>query len=72
MGVISAVQNIGLKKPVILRMKGTNVEEAKKLVDASGLKLIVCDDLDQAAHKAVKVASIISSAEEAGLEVNFA
>jgi len=72
MGVISAVQNIGLKKPVILRMKGTNVQEAKKLVEASGLKLIVCDDLDQAANKAVKVASIITSAEDAGLQVNFA
>ena len=72
MGIISAVQNIGLKKPVILRMKGTNVEEAKRLVEASGLKLIIDDDLDQAALKSVKVASIITEAEEAGLEVNFA
>jgi succinyl-CoA synthetase beta subunit len=72
MGIISAVQNIGLKKPVILRMKGTNVEEAKKLVEASGLKLIMDDDLDAAAMKSVKVASIITDAQEAGLEVNFA
>ena len=71
MGIISAVQNIGLKKPVILRMKGTNVEEAKRLVEASGLKLIIDDDLDKAALKSVKVASIITEAEEAGLEVQF-
>ena len=72
MGIISAVQNIGLKKPVILRMKGTNVAEARSLVEASGLKLIVEDDLDHAALKSVKVASIITEAEEAGLQVNFA
>ncbi len=71
-GVISAVKNIGLKKPVILRMKGTNVKEAKKLVEESGLKLIISDDLDQAALKAVKVASIVKDAEEAGLQVQFA
>lgn len=70
-GVISAVKNIGLKKPVILRMKGTNVKEAKKLVESSGLKLIMTDDLDQAALKAVKVASIINDAEAAGLQVQF-
>lgn len=72
MGIISAVQKIGLKKPVILRMKGTNVEEARKLVEASGLKLIIDDDLDAAASKSVAVASIIVDAENAGLEVNFA
>ena len=71
MGIINAVQNLDLKKPIILRMKGTNVEEAKKLVTASGIKMIMTDDLDDAAFKSVHVASIISTAEIAGLDVSF-
>jgi succinyl-CoA synthetase beta subunit len=35
MGVINAAQAIGMKKPIIVRLKGTNVEEAKKLIEAS-------------------------------------
>ena len=35
MGVINAAQSIGIKKPIIIRLKGTNVEEAKKLIEAS-------------------------------------
>jgi succinyl-CoA synthetase beta subunit len=31
-GVINAAKNIGLKKPVIIRLKGTNVDAAKKLI----------------------------------------
>ena len=34
-GVINAAQAIGLKKPVIIRLKGTNVEVAKKLIAVS-------------------------------------
>lgn len=37
MGVINAAQAIGMKKPIIIRLKGTNVEEAKKLIEASGI-----------------------------------
>lgn len=35
MGVINAAQNIGMKKPIIIRLKGTNVAEAKKLIEVS-------------------------------------
>jgi succinyl-CoA synthetase beta subunit len=72
MGVINAAQNIGMKKPIIIRLKGTNVEEAKKLIEASGFKMIVTDDLEDAANKAVKVADIVRQAEEVSLEVQFA
>jgi len=71
MGIINAVQNIGLKIPIVLRMKGTNVEEARKLVEGSGIKMIVTDDLEDAAEKAVNVAEIINKAEEAKLQVSF-
>ncbi len=71
MGIINAVNNIGLKIPIILRMKGTNVEEAKRLVEGSGIKMIVTDDLSDAASKAVSVADIVTKADEGGLDVEF-
>jgi len=71
MGVINAAQTIGMKKPIIIRLKGTNVEEAKKLIEASGIRMIVTDDLEDAANKAVHVADIVKQAEEVLLNVQF-
>jgi CoA-ligase len=31
-GVINAAKNIGLKKPIVIRLQGTNVEKANKLI----------------------------------------
>ncbi|MBL8009308.1 MAG: ADP-forming succinate--CoA ligase subunit beta, partial [Flavobacteriales bacterium] len=40
-GVVDAYKNIGdIKVPIIVRLQGTNAEEAKKLIDASGLKVL--------------------------------
>jgi succinyl-CoA synthetase beta subunit len=71
MGIINAAQKIGMSKPIIIRLKGTNVEEAKKLIEASGYRLIVTDDLEDAANKAVHVADIVRQAEEVKLNVQF-
>lgn len=71
MGVIHAAQAIGMKKPIIIRLKGTNVDEAKKLIEASGIRMIVTDDLEDAANKAVHVADIVRQAEEVALSVQF-
>ena len=71
MGVINAANAIGLKKPIIIRLKGTNVEEAVKLIEASGIKMIVTNDLDDAATKAVNVVNIIDAAEKVNLDVTF-
>ena len=39
-GVIDAYQNMGnINIPIIVRLQGTNAEEAKKLIDESGLKV---------------------------------
>ncbi|MFI5129830.1 MAG: ADP-forming succinate--CoA ligase subunit beta [Chitinophagales bacterium] len=39
-GVIDAYNNLGnIKIPIIVRLQGTNAEEAKKLIDDSGLKV---------------------------------
>lgn len=71
MGIINAAKAIGMKKPIIVRLKGTNVEQAKKLIEGSGIKMIVTDDLEDAANKACKIADIVKHAEEVDLEVQF-
>ena len=71
MGVINAANNINLRKPVIVRLKGTNVEQAVQLIKASGLKMIVTDDLEDAATKAVRIANIVAQAGEVNLNVQF-
>lgn len=70
-GIIAAATKIGLKKPVVLRLQGTNVVEAKKLIEQSGYKIITVDDLDKAAETVVKVAEIKQRAEEVALNVSF-
>ncbi len=49
-GVVEAYKNIGnIKVPVIVRLQGTNAEEAKELIDNSGLKVESAITLKEAA-----------------------
>ncbi|MEQ1768965.1 MAG: ADP-forming succinate--CoA ligase subunit beta [Devosia sp.] len=52
-GVVSAVKEVGLKVPLVVRLEGTNVKEGKAILSASGLNVIPADDLDDAAQKIV-------------------
>jgi succinyl-CoA synthetase beta subunit len=52
-GVIAAVQDVGLKVPLVVRLEGTNVELGKQIIADSGLNVISADDLDDAAQKIV-------------------
>ncbi|HEY4204271.1 MAG TPA: ADP-forming succinate--CoA ligase subunit beta [Xanthobacteraceae bacterium] len=52
-GVIAAVEAVGLKVPLVVRLEGTNVEEGKKIIRESGLNVLPADDLDDAAQKIV-------------------
>ena len=53
-GIIAAVENTGLKVPLVVRLEGTNVMEGKKLIQESGLNLVTADTLEDGAEKAVK------------------
>jgi succinyl-CoA synthetase beta subunit len=53
-GVISAVKEVGLAVPLVVRLEGTNVELGKKIIDESGLNVISANDLEDAARKIVK------------------
>ena len=55
-GVVTAIKEVGVEVPVIVRLEGTNVEQGKEALMASGLTLIQADDLADAASKAVAAA----------------
>lgn len=52
-GIIQAVENIELKVPVVVRLSGTNVELGRKMIEDSGLQLIMAETLKEAADQAV-------------------
>jgi len=52
-GIIQAVEKIELKIPVVVRLSGTNVEQGRKMIEDSGLPLIMAETLKEAADKAV-------------------
>jgi succinyl-CoA synthetase beta subunit/malate-CoA ligase subunit beta len=61
-GVVQAARGGSIDVPVIVRLAGTNVEEGRAILDASGLELIQADDLDDAAAKAVTAAAGVTAA----------
>jgi succinyl-CoA synthetase beta subunit len=52
-GVISAVKEVGLQVPLVVRLEGTNVELGKDIIRNSGLNVIAGDNLADAAQKIV-------------------
>lgn len=52
-GVVTAARNLGLTKPLVVRLEGTNVEQGKAIMAESGLKIISADNLADAAKKIV-------------------
>jgi len=55
-GVIAAVQEVGVHVPVVVRLEGTNVEQGRALLAASGLDLISAGGLTEAARAVVAAA----------------
>jgi succinyl-CoA synthetase beta subunit len=55
-GIVDAYNNIGtIPVPIIVRLQGTNAEEAKKIIDASGLKVFSAIQLKEAADRVQEV-----------------
>jgi len=55
-GVVQAAREVGLKVPLVVRMEGTNVEQGKQILGASGLDVITATDMLDGARKAVAAA----------------
>ena len=52
-GVVEAARSLGLTKPLVVRLEGTNVEKGKQIMAESGLAIISADNLGDAAQKIV-------------------
>ena len=52
--LLAAYDKIGIKVPLVVRLEGTNVDLARKMLAESGKPIIVGTDLTDAAKKAVK------------------
>jgi succinyl-CoA synthetase beta subunit len=56
-GIISAVKEVGVSVPVVVRLEGTNVDKGRELLANSGLDIIAAEDLTDAAKKVVAAAA---------------
>jgi succinyl-CoA synthetase beta subunit len=55
-GIVTAIREVGVKIPVIVRLEGTNVDLGKQKLRDSGLAVMTADDLTDAAQRAVQAA----------------
>jgi len=54
-GVVQAAQHVNLNVPVVVRMEGTNVDEGRRILAESGMRLINATDLADAARKVAEI-----------------
>ena len=52
-GVVAAASELALSVPLVVRLEGTNVQQGKEIMAASGLAIIPADNLEDAAEKIV-------------------
>ena len=55
-GVVQAVKELGLEVPVVVRLEGTNAEEAQTILSKSGVSIIPAVGMKDAAEKVVNAA----------------
>jgi len=60
-GVVAAARNLHIKVPIVLRLEGTNVEEGRKILKASGLNFLVGETMKDAAELVVKAAASVGA-----------
>ncbi|VDM77855.1 unnamed protein product [Strongylus vulgaris] len=70
-GIIKAAKELDLKIPIVVRLQGTKVEDAKALIATSELRILPCDNLDEAAKMVVKLSDIVNLARAAQIDVKF-
>ena len=65
-GIISAVKNVGVKVPVVVRLEGTNAKQARQMLAGSGLAVTAADGLTDAAKKVVAATRPLAQGNEQG------
>jgi succinyl-CoA synthetase beta subunit len=54
-GVVEAAKQLGLSKPLVVRLEGTNVDLGKKILNESGLNIVSADSMSDGAQKIVSL-----------------
>jgi len=70
-GIIEAAKSLKLSVPIVVRLQGTRVDDAKALIANSKLRILACDNLDDAAKMVVKLSEIVGLAKSASVGVQF-
>ncbi|MFC1499773.1 ADP-forming succinate--CoA ligase subunit beta [Candidatus Zixiibacteriota bacterium] len=65
LGVVEAMSNVKVDVPVVVRLEGTNAEEASQILNDSDLDFLVAKDFKDAAEKAVAALGITPAGEGA-------
>jgi len=54
-GIVSATKDLGLKVPLVVRLEGNMVQEGRRILAESGLKIITAQNMEEGARLAVEV-----------------
>jgi succinyl-CoA synthetase beta subunit len=55
-GIVAAARELGVKVPLVVRLQGTNAEEGRRILAASGLDITPAETLGEAGERAVAAA----------------
>lgn len=70
-GIVAAASELKLKVPIVVRLQGTRVDDAKAIIASSSMKILACDNLEEAAQMVVRLSTIVDLAREAAVDVKF-
>ncbi|WP_334072995.1 MULTISPECIES: ADP-forming succinate--CoA ligase subunit beta [Paenibacillus] len=56
-GIVEAAKQVGLDRPLVVRLEGTNVEKGKLILAESGLAIVSADSMADGAQKIVSLVS---------------
>jgi succinyl-CoA synthetase beta subunit len=54
-GVVAAARDLGLDRPLVVRLEGTNVALGKQILNGSGLNIVAADSMSDGAQKIVSL-----------------
>ena len=62
-GIVESARQIGIDRPLVVRLEGTNVERGRSILAESGLPIINADGMKDGAQKAVQAANDFAAAQ---------
>lgn len=54
-GVVTAAKEVGIDRPLVVRLEGTNVELGRQILNESGLNIVAADSMADGAQKIVEL-----------------